>query len=384
MSVETRTTKTGKTRYLARVRSGEVLVASRTFGRKSDAEAWEREQRHLLDTGRPLPPKRNFTLGELVGMFLLARKSGNPHTVDTDRNNLAALSNSLLTRPLASIQASDIRDHLIAELRDDKAASTVARSKTTLSALFTYADDQGLLHQPHPVRTMKKIPELSIAQRSITLSEIPPPEHVAAVLKNLRERRSDVADVFEFMSLTGVRWGEVRAIRVNWLGEVPLPQLNVERSHSDGYDEKDPKSWRGTRSIPVSPRAQSIFRAHAAGKSPDDYLFTNLYGGQLAVGVVRKFPLGFRRHALRHYAASTWLRLGTPVHEVAEYLGDEARTVLTVYAHVLGEGQRRDFVQRLAAAERVVKKSGHSTDTRPKIQPGSQPKKNRNAPGIGL
>ena len=384
MSVETRTTKTGKTRYLARVRSGEVLVASRTFGRKSDAEAWEREQRHLLDTGRPLPPKRNFTLGELVGMFLLARKSGNLRTVDTDRNNLAALSKSLLTRPLASIQASDIRDHLIAELRDDKAASTVARSKTTLSALFTYAVDQGLLHQPHPVRTMKKIPELSIAQRSITLSEIPPPERVAAVLKSLRERRSDVADVFEFMSLTGVRWGEVRAIRVSWLGEVPLPQLNVERSHSDGYDEKDPKSWRGTRSIPVSPRAQSIFRAHAAGKSPDDYLFTNLYGGQLAVGVVRKFPLGFCRHALRHYAASTWLRLGTPIHEVAEYLGDEARTVLTVYAHVLGEGQRRDFVQRLAAVERVVKKSGHSTDTRPKIQPRSQPKKNRNAPGMGL
>ena len=281
-----------------------MLVASRTFGRKSDAEAWEREQRHLLDTGRPLPPKRNFTLGELVGMFLLARKSGNPHTVDTDRNNLAALSKSLLTRPLASIQASDIRDHLIAELRDDKAASTVARSETTLSALFTYADDQGLLHQSHPVRTMKKIPELSVAQRSITLSEILPPERVAAVLKSLRERRSDVADVFEFMSLTGVRWGEVRAIRVNWLGEVPLPQLNVKRSHSDGYDEKDPKSWRGTRSIPVSPRAQSIFCAHAAGKSPDDYLFTSLYGGQLAVGVVRKFPLGFRRHALRHYAAS--------------------------------------------------------------------------------
>jgi hypothetical protein len=100
--------------------------------------------------------------------------------------------------------------------------------------------------------------------------------------------------------------------------------------------------------------------------------------------VVRKFPLGFRRHALRHYAASTWLRLGTPVHEVAEYLGDEARTVLTVYAHVLGGGQRRDFVQRLAAAESVARKSGHSTDTRPETQPRSQAEKNRNAPGIGL
>lgn len=384
MSVEARTGKTGKTRYLARVRSGEVLVASKTFGRKSDAEAWEREQKHLLDTGRPLPPTRKFTLGQLVGMFLLARKRGNPHTVDTDRNNLAALPKSLLARPLTSIQASDIRDHLLAELRAGKAASTVARAKTTLSALFTYADDQGLLHQPHPVRTMKKIPELSIAQRSISLSEIPPPERVAVALESLRERRSDVADVFEFMSLTGARWGEVRAIRVSWLGETPLPQLNVEHSHSDGYDEKGPKSWRGTRSIPLSPRAQTIFRAHAAGKSPNDYLFTNRYGSQLAVGVVRKFPLGFRRHALRHYAASTWLRLGTPVHEVAEYLGDEARTVLTVYAHVLGEGQRRDFVQRLAAAEGVARKSGHSTDTPPGIQPWSQPKRNRSSPGMGL
>jgi len=130
VSVETRTTKTGKTRYLARVRFGEVLVACRTFGRKSDAEAWEREQRHLLDTGRPLPPKRNFTLGELVGMFLLARKSGNLRTVDTDRNNLAALSKSLLTRPLASIQASDIRDHLIAELRDDAAPTSRTSSSS--------------------------------------------------------------------------------------------------------------------------------------------------------------------------------------------------------------------------------------------------------------
>lgn len=61
-----------------------------------------------------------------------------------------------------------------------------------------------------------------------------------------------------------------------------------------------------------------------------------------------------RVHALRHYAASTWLRLGTPVHEVAEYLGDEARTVLAVYAHVLGEGQRRDHLRRLASAEQLA------------------------------
>lgn len=47
------------------------------------------------------------------------------------------------------------------------------------------------------------------------------------------------------------------------------------------------------------------------------------------------------------------------MHEVAEYLGDDARTVLAVYAHVLGEGQRRDHVRRLAAAEEFGRSGGH-------------------------
>ena len=38
----------------------------------------------------------------------------------------------------------------------------------------------------------------------------------------------------------------------------------------------------------------------------------------------------------------------------------------------------------LATAEYVVEKSGHSTDTRPKIQLWSQPKENRNTPGMGF
>lgn len=140
---------------------------------------------------------------------------------------------------------------------------------------------------------MRKIPQLStVAQRSLSLSDIPTPEKVAQVLTDLRRRRADIADVFEFMALTGIRWGEARAARVSWMSEKPLPQLDVDRSHSDRYAEKDPKSWRGTRSVPLSPRAVEIFRAHAAGKRKGDYLFTNTFGAQLSVGVARKFPLG--------------------------------------------------------------------------------------------
>ena len=132
----------------------------------------------------------------------------------------------------------------------------------------------------------------------------------------------------------------------------------------------------------LSPLALEIFRQYADGKWPQDDLFTNQMGGQLSVGVARKFPLGVHRHALRHYAASTWLRLGTPVHEVAECLGDDPRTVLAVYAHVLGEGQRRDHVRRLA--EDFGKKPRHFTDTvRPNGATSRSPKSGR-APGTGL
>lgn len=328
--IETRKTKAGKTYYLVRVKAGREQVATKAFDTKREAQLWERAQKHLVETGRPLAPKSSLTLQELVDAFLTARADGNPHTVDTDRNNISALPKKLLARPLASIRSDDIRVHLLAELRVGKKPSTVARARTTLSALFTFADVQGLLHQPHPVRTMTKIPELSsIAQQAVSPKDIPTRDQVRTTLAELRRRRVDVADVFEFMSLTGVRWGELRAIRVNWLSEVPLPQLIVDRSHSDRYNEKTPKSWRGRRPIPLSPRALTIFRTYAADKSPDEYLFTNQLGGQLSVGVVRKFPLGFRRHALRHFAASTWLRLGTPVNEVAEYLGDDARGLRT-------------------------------------------------------
>ena len=199
---------------------------------------------------------------------------------------------------------------------------------------------------------MKKIPELNTTtNRAISPKDVPTSARLAAAIQAVRDRRPDVADVFEFMSLTGVRWGEARALRVGALSELPLPQALVERSHSDRYQEKDPKTWRGKRPVPLSPRALEIFKQHARGKAPDDYLFTNSEGNQLAVGVVRKFPLGFERHNLRHYAASSWLRLGTPVHEVAEYLGDDPRTVLAVYAHVLGEDQRRAHADRMARAE---------------------------------
>ena len=52
MSIEARKTKAGKTRYLARVRSGTQLVASRTFDRKSDAMRSSRQVLEAVEAGQ--------------------------------------------------------------------------------------------------------------------------------------------------------------------------------------------------------------------------------------------------------------------------------------------------------------------------------------------
>lgn len=54
-----------------------------------------------------------------------------------------------------------------------------------------------------------------------------------------------------------------------------------------------------------------------------------------------------RPHMLRHYCAPQWLRAGIPINQVAEWLGDDPRTVLKVYAHVLGEQQTLEGLRRL-------------------------------------
>lgn len=76
-----------------------------------------------------------------------------------------------------------------------------------------------------------------------------------------------------------------------------------------------------------SRRAADIARARAAGRNPNDYLFVSTTGKQLSGSLFRgavkwtQTASGHTIHDLRHYAAWTWLRAGTPVHQVAKWLG---------------------------------------------------------------
>ncbi|MGC5224876.1 tyrosine-type recombinase/integrase [Micromonospora sp. DT81.3] len=352
MSIERRRSSSGAWRYGVRIKLNGRIVAYQTFGRKPDAEAWEREQYRAIQFGEFVPPNQGTKpFGEVVDEFLESRRGQVvPHTWRTDRDNLANTPATWDNLPISAISERDILNHLTAQL-GTKAHSTVSRARTTLSALFQYAVRERMRAR-NPVRA---VPMPSGEQADDGPDEVNAftDAELAQTLATQTEVNPGMAEVTEFLSLTGLRWSELRATRIHHVQDVPFPALRVTRAQSDGYAEKGTKT-RKSRRVPLTARAYELARNRAGERAPTEYLFVSKTGRQLRGGLFRRYvkwtetSFGHTIHDLRHYAASNWLRAGIPVHQVAQWLGhNNASTTLRVYAHVLGEGQEMAAIKHL-------------------------------------
>ena len=155
---------------------------------------------------------------------------------------------------------------------------------------------------------------------------------------------------------TGLRWSELRAVRVRDFVEVPLPILVVQRAEPEGVEIKGTKSGRrdGSRlptascrscahSPPVampttvysSPRpATSCTPRRSSGHSP---------GPTLAEGR--------RIHDLRHTAACLWLARGVDPVTVQAWMGHASIATTNLYLHHLGTAADRAGLDCLNARE---------------------------------
>lgn len=341
--IERRVSKSGRVSYRAKVKSGRALVASKTFDRKKDAETWEREQARALAFGTFVAPADSARpFGSVVTEFLETRKGQvSDHTWRTDKDNLAATPASWQRRPVASVREPDILRWLTAELTM-KARSTVQRSRTSLSALFAFAIRERLVNS-NPVKAVPLPAGIGVEadDPTATFSE----EEFAAALSAQRNLSPWLADVIEFISLTGLRWGECRALLTSDVQEVPYPAIRVARSHSDGYARKSTKTGN-IRFVPLTDRAMELVRPRL---NRDGLLFTSITGLQLRGNLLRRqlkwseTARGRTIHQIRHFCISRWLRAGIPVNQVSRWAGHaNPSTTLRVYAHVLGEQQERD------------------------------------------
>ena len=333
-------------KYRVRIFLDHVVVGTRSFERKADAQAWEKEQYRILSLGGvPSPSLSLLSVAGLIARFLNARQTRvSPHTWRTDSDNLRHVPSTWLRRPASTIAASDVHDLLAGLLADGFARSTVTRMRVTLSALFEYAVSEHFA-PANPVRgsRMPVVAGLPSRPKADTWT----PEEMSKTIEAQRVVNPAMAEVTEFLGLTGLRWSELRALRVEDVAQVPMPALHVWRAQSDGYAEKTLKSNSGevrSRTIPLRPRALEIVAPRVEGVPPGVHLFRSKTGKQLRGNLFRRQVQwnattcrGLTIHALRHFAISYWLLRGVDVKTAAEWSGHKNPTVLlSTYAHVLG------------------------------------------------
>jgi integrase len=111
------------------------------------------------------------------------------------------------------------------------------------------------------------------------------------------------------------------------------------------FDETgEPKT--GARQVPIPPRLVSELRGwiEARGFGPNDLLFrtrndrrpaASNWARALKLGCAKADAPSMRVYDCRHAAATTWLRAGAPLGEVARRLGHSVETLVGTYVGAL-------------------------------------------------
>lgn len=289
--------------YRARPTSGRKRTP-KTFGTLDEAKAYLRQQELA---GR--------SVRETLDLWMKERpNSVKPSTLSRDKQIVRNLPKDFLSLDLASITFSEVSAVVNGWPGKD---GTRKRVRTTLQAFFTWC-------------VRKKFIDETPA-RDIRVAETSPPsgpnpftwDRIQEIADATRDKHPYIADAMLLAAHTGVRLGELRAIRVGDYVQVPHQHLRISHNHPENQaEETTPKSGK-SRFIPLDPVAAAIVKRLAAGRAPDEYLLVTERGCQINSGNMRR-AMGWKDLAdghnwkdLRHTAAVEWCRLpGSPLQEI--------------------------------------------------------------------
>lgn len=130
---------------------------------------------------------------------------------------------------------------------------------------------------PHPDSRTRKIVEVDPFTLTLLLE----------VVESQRKHTMRYAEITLVLALTGVRFGELRGLRVRDLVVVPYPGLVVKRSVPQSgrtgavIERATTKSGR-SRLVPLTDLVRPVVESWAEGREPDDLLFPATEGGYLS------------------------------------------------------------------------------------------------------
>ncbi|MBU4557407.1 MAG: site-specific integrase [Actinobacteria bacterium] len=339
MSIQKRTSSTGKTSYYVRAHvGGGQYVGVGTYYNKKDAQAAEEEAKRDLRMGRPLSVKRiGFTEFAEDWLKTLTVK---PSTQEDYRNTCRHLTDFFGKKDLQSIGTKDC-ERFVAQFSATHGARTTRKAVTRLRQIFrravawgylytSPADNIGNLPKPRPSGKLALEPE-QVRSLHDAMPDYWQPLVYVAVRTGLRS-----AEIF------GLRWSDIL-----W----DQNQIHVQWQMARTGELAEPKSEAAKRRIDVTDELLAVLQTHRAA-CPDttqDLVFPTPAGRAVHPGNFHRsvwkpardkagMP-DVRLHDMRHTFGSLLIHSGRQIKYVQTVMGHaSAQQTLDVYAHLMEGG----------------------------------------------
>jgi integrase len=344
-------------RWRARYRDSRGREHARHFIRRIDAQRWLDSVTTAVQTGTYVDPVLGkITVAEWSERWLAGQAHLKPSTYE---RYASVVRKHVLPEwgelALADVSHADVQAW-VSRLTAGHSASTARKAHRVLSLILSLAVRDGRLVK-NPADGVRLPREPQNDRRYLTHEQVRELASVcadpaASVAKRRSERGHTAADyelVVLFLAYTGVRFGEMAALRVRRLDplkrrvEIAEAVTSVNGALVWGTPKGHARRW-----VSVPGFVAERLGEHVAGRRPDDLVFTSPQGEPLRAGNFRRdvFTPATRRagldglvpHGLRHTAASLAIAAGADVKVVQQMLGHKSATMtLDLYGHLFDD-----------------------------------------------
>lgn len=262
------------------------------------------------------------------------------------------------SRRVASIRSSEVEDWISELGRSGLASQTVRRAVLVLSSILAIAERDRILVR-NPVKGVQLPAKTKKPHRYLTHEQV-----------DLLVSESEQPDLTLALAYTGLRWGEIAALRVHHL-DLLRKRIAVEENAvivRGTYVTGTPKSGH-RREVPIVAFLIPRLARLCEGKGRDGYVFNSepfppryphaasgwfIRSVRAAQKIDPTFPT-LTPHAMRHTAASLAISAGANVKAVQRMLGHASATqTLDVYADLFDDDLDSVAMRMSEARERAV------------------------------
>ena len=351
--------RAGKPVWRAHYRTPTGLQRNKTFTRKIDAERFLATIEAAKVAGTYVDPAlARITLGEWAEIWLSAQA----HLKATTRERYAGILREHIVPAwgsvrLANVSHADVQAWVSDLSTPPRSPSTVRKIHRVLSLILDLAVRDGRLSRnvaekinlPRPVRTEQRY--LTIEQVEQLANECGYPSAFSKH-RPYAERECEAYRLLVlFLAYTGVRFGEMAALKV---GRLDLPRRRAVIAESvtvvqgKGFVWSAPKTHT-RREVPLPAFLAEQLGSLIEGRVRDDLVFPSVRsGGPIRATHFRRGHFdaaakavglpGLHPHELRHTAASLAIASGADVKVVQQMLGHSSATMtLDTYGHLFDD-----------------------------------------------